>query len=120
MLDFNATLPLAKLNIVASGFISNDLTFSDVKKIINKKLYPFSDIWAILFVKSVIYFSASTGFVLFETTFLLKFFNLSPLSVFSTKLSMSVLVAKPAYFNLAAKFSAVNVLNFCVVIYLLL
>ena len=40
--------------------------------------------------------------------------------VFSTKLSISALVAKLAYFNVAAKFSTFNLLNSCVVIYVLL
>ena len=73
-----------------------------------------------MFVKSVILFSAATHFVLSEVTFLFKFFILSSKSVFFTKCAISAVVANFACANLAAKFSAVNVLNSCVVIYLLL
>ena len=41
----------------------------------NKKSYTFSDIHVTLFVKSVILFSASICFVLFEGTFSFKFFT---------------------------------------------
>ena len=59
--------------------------------------------------------------VLFEVTFLFNFFSLSPRSVFFTKsviLGISVLSAKLACANLAAKFSDVNLLNSWEVIYL--
>ena len=62
-----------------------------------------------LFVRSVKVFSASTRFFSFEVTFLFNFFSLSSKSVFSTKSSTSALAA--TCFNLAAKFSAVNLLH---------
>ena len=74
----------------------------------NEKELHFFYICETSFVKSVIFFSASTCFVLFEVTFLF------------TKVAFSFLLAKSACANLTAKFSAVNWLNFCVVIYLLL
>ena len=51
---------------------------SPVKYILpKKKSYPFSDIYATLFVKSVIFYSAYLCFVLFEVTIWFKFFSLS-------------------------------------------
>ena len=58
----------------------------------NKKLYPFSDIYATLFVKSVISFPTSISFVLFEVTSLFKFFSLSSKSAVFTKLAILALV----------------------------
>ena len=68
-----------------------------------------------------LFFSRSSSLVLtyvylflFEVTFLFNFFSLSPRSVFFTKsviLGISVLSAKLACANLAAKFSDVNLLN---------
>ena len=54
-------------------------------------------------------FSTTKCFVLFELLFLLRFYRLSSKPVFITKL---------AFANLAAKFSAVSLLNSGVVIYL--
>ena len=56
--------------------------------------------------------------VLFEVTFLFKFFSLSSKSVFFMKLAISFLLAKFAGANLAAKFPDVNLLNSWVVIFL--
>ena len=50
--------------------------------------------------------------------FLFKFFSLLSKSVLFTNLAISLLLAKFACFNLAAKFSDVKVLNSGVVIYL--
>ena len=63
-------------------------------------------------------FSTSTCFVLFEVTFLFKFFSLRSKSVFFTKSRTSFLLANFARANLAAKFSDVNLLNSWVLIYL--
>ena len=63
-------------------------------------------------------FSASKCFRLFDVTFLFKFLSLSSKSVLSTKLAISLLVAKFACVNFAARFSAVNLLNSGVLIYL--
>ena len=86
----------------------------------NKKSYPFSDICATLFVKSVIFFSASICFILFEVNFLFNFFSLPAKSVFFTNESILFSYAKFACANLEGTFSAVNVLNSCIAIYLLL
>ena len=59
----------------------------------------------------------STCFVLLELSFLLKFFSLSSKSISFTKSATSALLAKFAWFNVAAKFYAVNLLNSVVVIY---
>ena len=104
MLKIKITLPSAKLDIIGSRLVSNDLFFLKafpvnlqlvtflflsnimelsigtktrkfwkpslpVKYILPNKKYPFSDICASLFAKSVIFFSASAYFVLFEVTF---------------------------------------------------
>ena len=50
-------------------------------------------------------------FLLFEITFLLKFFSLSSKSVFFTKLVISFLLAEFACANLEANVSDVNLLN---------
>ena len=55
--------------------------------------------------------STSTGFVLFEVTFLFKYFSLLSKSVFLTKSAKSFLLAKFACANLEVKFSGVNSLN---------
>ena len=78
----------------------------------------FSDIYVTLFVKSVIFFSASTYFVLFEVNFLFKFFSLSSKSVFFIKAAISFLLTKYPCVNLAGKLSDANLLNSWVVIYL--
>ena len=65
-------------------------------------------------------FSTSTCFVLFEVILLSKFFSLSWKSVFFTKVSMLLLLDKFGCADLAAQFSAKNLLNSGVVIYLLL
>ena len=54
-------------------------------------------------------FSITKCFVLFEVIFLLRFFSLSSKSVFVTTITCA---------NLAAKISAVSLLNFGVVMYL--
>ena len=55
--------------------------------------------------------------MLFEVTFLFIFFSLSLKFVCYTKSVILFWLAKFAYFNLAAKFSDLNLLNFGVVIY---
>ena len=57
-------------------------------------------------------------FVLFELILLLKFGSLLSKSVLFTKLTILLLLAKFACFNLAVIFSNVNLLNSGVVIYL--
>ena len=146
LLNFKITLPLTKLDILGSRLVSNGLFFSvdilvDIQLVTfslrsnirelsiraktrkfstlpHKKSYPFSDICATLFVKSVIFFSISTCFVLFEVTFLLKCFSLSWKFVFISKSAIPLLLAKFASAKLAAKFSDVILLNARVVIYL--
>ena len=76
----------------------------------SKKLSPFSVSVQLYFVRSVSFFSTSTCFVLF-LTFLFKCFCLLSKSFFSTKSSISDLVAKFSYFNLAGKLSAVDLSN---------
>ena len=71
-----------------------------------------------MFVVFLNSFLISKCFVLFDVTFLFKFFILSSKSSLFTKLSISFLLDKFACANLAAKFSAVNLLNSGVVIYL--
>ena len=66
------------------------------------------------------FFLASICFVLFEVTFLFIFFSLSSKSVFFTKAAVSFWLEKLACTNLAAKFSDVNSLNSCVVMYVIL
>ena len=72
-----------------------------------------------LFVRSVIFFSAFSCFVLFELTFLFKFVTLSRKSVFY-KIDIAIIFASYICSNLEAKFSDINFLNSCVLIYLLL
>ena len=94
--------------------------FSPVKDILpNEKSYLFSDICAMLFVRSVTFFSACKCFDLFEVTFYLKFSVFHRNLFFFTISAKSVLVAKFSCSNLAAKLPAVKLLNSCVVIYLL-
>ena len=65
---------------------------SPVKYILpNKKSYPFYDIYATLFVKSVIFYSTYSCFVLFEVTIWLKFFSLSSKYVPFAKSAISTL-----------------------------
>ena len=77
----------------------------------NKKPYPVFDICVTAYIKSVIFFSTSTYYVLFEVTFLFNFFSLSSKSVFFAKAVISFLLAKFACVNFAAKFCDVNLLN---------
>ena len=56
-------------------------------------------------------------FVLLDVTFLFKFFSLSLKFAFFTKLATSILVAKFACANPAAKYPDVKLLNYVVVIY---
>ena len=84
----------------------------------SKKSYSFSGIYINLFLRSVSFFEASMCFVLFEVTFMFKFFSLSSKFVFSRKSEISGLATNFASLNLAAKLSGVKLLNFCVVIYL--
>ena len=56
--------------------------------------------------------------LLWEVTFLFKFFSLSWKSVFFMKLAISLLFATFACANLAAKFSDVDLLNSSAVVYL--
>ena len=65
------------------------------------------------FFDSLFYsFSTSTCFVLFEITFLFKYYSLLSKPVFFTNLAKSFFLSKSACANLAVKFSAVNVLNY--------
>ena len=73
---------------------------------------PFVDIASTFFDSSFNSFSTSTCFVSFEVTFLLKLFSLSSRFALFTKLPISLLLAKFARANLAAKFSDVNLLNY--------
>ena len=50
---------------------------------------PFVDIALTFYDRSLNLFSTSTCFVLFEVTFLVKFFSLSSKSVYFTKLAMT-------------------------------
>ena len=63
-------------------------------------------------------FSTSKCFALFELILLLKLNSLLSKSVLSIQLAISLLFAKFACTNLAAIFSAVNLINSGVVIYL--
>ena len=83
----------------------------------DKKSYPFSDICPTLFVKSVIFFLAFACSVLFEVSFLFKFFSLPSEYVFFEKADILFLFAC-AY--LAARSSNTKLLDSSVVIYLLL
>ena len=73
-----------------------------------------------LFYLVVFFMSSSTTtcFALFDDTFLFRFPSLSSKSVFFMKLPISFLLVKFGCANLAVKFSAVNLLNSGVVIYL--
>ena len=71
-----------------------------------------------MFVVFFKFISTSKCFVLFDVTFLFNFFSSGSKYVLSTKLAISLLVAKFTCANVAAKFSAVSLLNSGVVIYL--
>ena len=64
-------------------------------------------------------FSTRKCFDLFQVIFLFKLFSLSSKSLLFTKSSISPLVAKFVCFSFAVKFSAVNLLNAGLLIYLL-
>ena len=91
-------------------------------------LYVFTKSFVNLFVDIALTFSDSlfssfsirACFALFEVILLSNFFSLSSKSVFFTKLAILLLLAKFGCANLAAQFSAKNLLNSGVVIYLLL
>ena len=91
-------------------------------------LYVFTKSFVNLFVDIALTFSDSlfssfsirACFALFEVILLSNFFSLSSKSVFFTKLAILLLLAKFGFANLAAQFSAKNLLNSGVVIYLLL
>ena len=125
MLNCKITLPLPKLDIFSSRLVSNGLIFSDNIPFNNQLatlLLLFSiraDFCATLFVRLVSLSSVSICFVLFEVNYLLKVFSLSSKYLFSTKPSISALLAQFVCFNLTATFSADNLLNYLVVIYLL-
>ena len=53
-------------------------------------------------------------FVLFEATFLFKFFSLSSKCFYFTKAAISFWLPRFACANLAAKYSGANLLNPCV------
>ena len=88
-------------------------------------LYPFIkslvssfvDIVSTFFDSSFSLFSTSTCLVSFDLTFLFQFFYLSSKSIFFTKLVISFLLAQLSCANLAAKPSAINLLNHVLVIY---
>ena len=84
----------------------------------SKKSYPVFDICVTAYVKSVIFYLASTYYVLFEVTFLFKLTSLSSKSVFLRKAEISFLLAKFACANLTAKSCDVNLLNSWILIYL--
>ena len=100
-------LALAKLDMVGSRLVSNGLIFSD-SFLVNIQLITFLLLFSF---RSVSFFSANTCFVLLDITFLHKFFRLLSKFVFFTKVAISALVAEFACANLAAKFSAFNLLN---------
>ena len=87
--------------------------------LIKSLVSPFVDIALTFPDSSFSSFSTSTCFVLFEVTFLFEFFSSSSKSVFFTKLAILLLLAKFACGNLEVKFSDVNLLNSCVLEYLL-
>ena len=70
---------------------------------------------SVIFLNS---FSSNTCFDLFDVTSLFKYFHLLSKSIFFTKAAISFLHVKFACVYLAKKFSAVDLLNFGVVIYL--
>ena len=78
---------------------------------------PFVDIAVSFSDSSFNSFLPSTYFVLFEVTLLFKCFSFLSKSVFFAKLEISFLLAKFAYANFTLKYSAVNLLNYWVVIY---
>ena len=86
---------------------------------IKSSVSPFLDIASTFFDSPFDSFSTSTCFVLFEVILLFKLFSLSSKSVSFMKLAISLLLAKFAGAILAAKFSADNLLNSGVVIYLI-
>ena len=63
-----------------------------------------------MFVVFLFFFQLVKCFVLFDSTYLFKVFSLSSKSVLFIKLAISLLLAKFACANHAAKFSAVNLL----------
>ena len=90
--------------------------YPSIKSFVN----PFVGIASTFFDSSFNSFSTSTYFILFELLLLLKLISLLSKSVLFTKLPISLLLAEFACFNLAAKFSADNLVNSGIVIYLLL
>ena len=100
LLNCKITLPLTKLDIFSSRLVSNGLIFSDNIPFNNQLatlLLLFSiraDFCATLFVRLVSLSSVSICFVLFEVNYLLKVFSLSSKYLFSTKPSISVLLAQ--------------------------
>ena len=85
----------------------------------NKRSYPFSDIYATLFAKSVYFFYASMCFLLFEVTFFFKIPSLPSKYVFFTKGAISILLAEFACANFVANLCDFNLLNSRAVTYLL-
>ena len=81
-----------------------------------KKQESFFDIASTFFFRSFNSFSTATCFVLFELILLLKPNSLLSRLVFFTKSTISLLFAKFGCFSLAAKCSAVNLLDFGIVI----
>ena len=73
---------------------------------------PFVDITSTLLDSSFNSFLTSTCFILFDVTFLFKFFSLSKKFVFFAKSRISFSLAKFACFNLSGKLSYVNLLNY--------
>ena len=74
-------------------------------------VHPFVDITVTFFSRSSSLVLNFVFLVLFDIIFLFKFFSLSSKSVFFTKLTISLLLAKFACANLEAKLPAVNFLN---------
>ena len=83
---------------------------------IKSSVNPFVDISLAFFAKSSSFMINSIRLALFEVTYLLIFFSFSLKYVSFTKSTISF--AKSACFNLAATWTAVKLLNSCVVIYL--
>ena len=83
------------------------MLFSKVKSLVR----AFADIASTFFDSLFNSFSTSTFFVSFEVVFLLIFFFLTSKFLFFTKLAISFLISQFPCDNVAAAFSAVNLLN---------
>ena len=145
LLDFKVNLALTKLEMVESRLVTNGFIFSDdisdyihlvvcycylkILKVLiiivtckihsnSHKIISFSYICATLILKLVIFFSSITCFVSFKVNFLINFSILSSKAAFYRNSSRSTLAATFPFFNFAATFSDISLLNSSVVIYL--